>query len=96
MAIHTITGTVTYSSQANRDAALTRVNTALTGLTYTNIATTFGAGILTPTTTTITFSLQIITTDDDEVRIFRRAIYDALTATNRQTSGWLSSNRISG
>jgi hypothetical protein len=95
MAIHTITGTATFSSQANRDAARTRVNTALLIYTYVNASgTIFTSGITHPTTTTITFALQIETNDDDEVRNFRRAIYDALTAANRHTSGWLSSNKV--
>lgn len=88
-----ITGTVTFSSQANRDAALARVNTAVSGLSVTNITTVFSPGINTPNTTSITFSLQD-GADDQTASAIGTAILNALVASNRHTSGYLSVCRI--
>lgn len=88
-----ITGTATFSSQANRDAALTRVNAVLPGFSYSEVATTFQAGVKTPTATTITFSLM----DGEDGAVaaaLSKAIYDALIQSNRQTSGYLSVNYV--
>ena len=88
-----IAGTVTFSSQANRDAALTRVNAVLPGFTYSNVATAFNGGINTPNTTTITFSLSV-GVDGDAASTLGKAIYDALVQSNRHTSGYLSVNKV--
>lgn len=89
-----ITGTLTFSTQANRDAALTRIQTALQGYSYTNLATAgFGAGVLTPTTTTITISIQD-GVDGTTAAAISKAIYDAAVSTNRHSSGYLSINDI--
>lgn len=90
---YVITGTVTFSSQANRDAALTRVNNAVSGFTYTNVATVFTGGINTPNTTTITFSI-VAGENQTDAATLTKTIYDALTSANRQTSGYLSVNLI--
>ena len=90
---YTITGTLTFSTQANRDAALGRINTAMSSYTYTAIATTFAAGVATPTTTTITISIQD-GTDDQTASSLANAIYSAATSSNRHTSGYLSVNKV--
>lgn len=90
---YVITGTLTFSTQANRDAALTRINTALSGYSYTNLATIFSAGVATPTTTTITISIQD-GTDDQVAASIAKSIYDAAVATNRHTLGYLSVNKV--
>ena len=90
---YTITGTLTFSSQANRDAALTRLNTALSAYSYTNWASVFAAGITTPNTTTITISIK-----DGESGEMAKEIAEALkaaaVASNRHTSGYLSVNKV--
>lgn len=89
-----ITGTATFSTQANRDAALTRVNNALASFSYSNLATPgFSAGIQTPTTTTITISIQDGVSDTTAAAL-AKAIYDAWTSSNRHSSGFLSINKI--
>lgn len=87
---HIITGTVTFSNQSTRNAALTRVNDAVSGFTYENVATVFSAGINTPNTTTITFSLQ---SEEAPGTIFD-AIMTALVSGTRHTSGYVSMNKI--
>lgn len=91
MATYTITGTVIYSSQANRDAALTRVNTALVGQSYTNVATSLPAGVNTSGTTGLSVSIQI--PDDTLAGSTMKLILDAMVAVNRQTSGYIGVNR---
>lgn len=86
-----ITGTVTFSSQANRDAALARVNAILPDFTYSNVATVFSGGVNTPNSTTITFSIDR-TADGANVGAMANAILSALTQSNRHTSGWISVN----
>ena len=90
---YTITGTLTSSTQANRDAALGRINTAMSSYNYTAIATAFTAGVATPTTTTITISIQD-GTDDQMASGLANAIYNAATSSNRHTSGYLSVNKV--
>ena len=89
---YTITGTLTFSTQTNRDAALSRINTALSSYTYSNVSTAFAAGVATPTTTTITISIQD-GTDDVLAGAIAKAIYDAAVSSNRHTSGFLSVNK---
>ncbi len=90
---YTITGTLTFSTQANRDAALTRLNSALASYSYTNISTLFSAGVTTPTTTTITISIQD-GEDGTTAAAMAKALYDAAVAANRHTSGYLSVNKV--
>lgn len=88
-----ITASVTFSSQANRDAALARVNTALSAYSYTNVATALSAGIQTPTTTTLTISIQ----DGDDgatVAAIQSSLMTALTSSNRHTLGYVSVNKV--
>lgn len=84
-----IAGTATFSSQANRDAAKARLDTAMAGYTYTAVATTFTPGISLPNTTSLTISI-----DADGNEAVARGIYNdamtALTSTNRFTAGYLS------
>lgn len=89
-----ITGTATFSNQANRDAALARVNTAISSYPQLSAYTTpgFSAGVATPTTTTMTVSF-IDGTDDATAAAIAKAIYDAWVASNRHTQGFLSINR---
>jgi hypothetical protein len=91
---YTITGTATFSSTAFRDAALSRVQTAVASYTYNNVATPgFSAGIQTPTATTLTVSIQNGNDDSAAAAALAKAIYDAWTASNRHSSGFLSINR---
>jgi response regulator of citrate/malate metabolism len=92
MAIY-ITGTLTFSTQANRDAALTRINTAIAPYSYTTVATTFAAGITTPTTTTITVSIDGFE-DAATAATVAKALYDAAVSVNRHTSGYLSVSKV--
>ena len=88
-----ITATLTYSSQANRDAARTRIDSAIAGLPLSALATALAAGINNPTTTTITISMRDgldATTASDAAN----AIYNASTQTNRHISGYLSINYV--
>ena len=88
-----ITGSVTFGSQANRDAAITRVNTALSGYSLTAYATQFPAGLNTPTTTTITFSYKD-GEDGGTAGTVGNALLSALVSVNRHTSGWVSVNKV--
>jgi hypothetical protein len=89
-----ITGTATFSSQANRDAAVTRVQTAISGLPLTDTATIgFLAGLVNPTTTTMTVSYTVAG-DDSAAMDAAKAIYGAWVTTNRNTSGYLSVNKL--
>ena len=90
---YNITGSVTFSSQANRDAALTRVNTALSSYALTNVATVYPAGVNTSGTTAITISLQD-GNDGEFTKSAADAIMSALVQSNRHTSGTLSVNRL--
>ena len=92
-----ITGTATFSSQANRDAAVTRVNTAIAPYvsagTISPFATPgFSAGLNTPTTTTMTVSYSV-GTEDTTAATVAKAVYDAWIASNRHTVGYLSVNK---
>lgn len=87
-----ITGTATFSSQANRDAALTRVNAVISSYSLTAIpAVGFSAGVTTPTTTTMSVSFTDLALDG---QIAAKAIYDAWVQSNRHTSGWLALSSI--
>lgn len=89
-----ITGTATFSSQSNRDAALTRLNDAIASYSLTSRTTVgFPAGIGTPDTTTITVSFEG-GTDDANAAAISNAIYDAWVSKNRQTRGYLSVSKI--
>ena len=88
-----ITGSVKFASQANRDAALTRVNTALSGESFTNVTTTVGTGIAASGTVDITISIQD-GNDGETARLLRNLIYNALVQSNRHTLGWVSVNRV--
>jgi len=83
-----LAGSVTFSSQTNRDAALTRVNSALLSYSYTVGTSVFPSGVNTSGTTVITFSL--IFNDIDTANSCLGSVMAALTASNRHTSGWLS------
>ena len=90
---YTITGSVTYSSQTNRDAALSRVTTALSGVDWSAFATpTLPAGILSSGTLSITVS--IVTLDGDSLAASTmKSILDAFVSSNRHTSGFLAVNK---
>lgn len=85
-----VTGTVTYSSQTNRDAALTRVNSALAAYSYISQTTAFPGGVNTSGTTVITFSLVFTDSTIDNANACMSAIHTATTSSNRWTSGWIS------
>lgn len=89
---YTITGTFTFSTQANRDAAKTRLDTALFAYSYTNFASVFTAGIALPNTTTLTVSIQDGNTESTAMAM-SKAILDAIVASNRHTAGYLSVNK---
>ena len=65
-----ITGTATYSSQTNRNAAQTAIAAALTGTTA--VATKYPAGLATSGTTGLTLSVQV--DSDAQVDLIREAI----------------------
>jgi hypothetical protein len=90
----TVTANLTFSSQANRDAAVGRVNAALAGVPYSprqNYLTPAG-GVVLPTSTTLQISIQVDeSVDADEVA---RALFDAITSGTRHTAGWISVNKF--
>lgn len=86
-----LTGLVTYSSQAFRDAARTRANTALSAFTYTNYTNAVGTGVTNVGTTQISFAIDV-GSNDDVANNIKNALYAALTSSNRHTSGWISVN----
>lgn len=90
---YSITGSVTFQNQSQRDAAMTRVGTAMSGFTYVNATTSLPAGINTSGTTIITISIE---DGDDGVtaKTMADALFNALVQTNRHTSGWVSVNFI--
>jgi hypothetical protein len=91
---YVITGTLTFSSQANRDAARSRIDTAISVYNYTNRSgTIFTAGIAHPTTTTLTISVES-GNDDSTAASFAAAIYNAAVQSNRHSSGYLSVNKL--
>jgi len=85
-----VTASVTFASQANRDAAITRVNTAIASYNKANVATVFAAGIATPTSTTMTVSMESL----EPPGTLTNAIWAAMTSTGRPTSGFISLNHI--
>jgi hypothetical protein len=94
--VYIISGTATFSSQANRDAARTRLDSALLSYSLTSYATTFTAGIAQPTTTTMTVSFSF---DGDHTSVSNaaKAIYDAWIGTGgtaRHTLGFLSVSKV--
>lgn len=91
-----IVGICTFSSQANRDSARTRVDTAIAGVTFTNVTTVFTPGVNNPTTVTITVSIQLDIDDSTVAAAAHKAIYDAIIASNRPTTCYLSFYRVSG
>lgn len=88
-----ITSSTTFSSQANRDAALTRVNNALSGETYTNRATTLAAGVTTSGTTVLNISIEV-SSDPGIAGTVGSAVLSALVASNRHTSGYVGVNKV--
>lgn len=84
-----VTASVTFASQANRDAAITRVNTAISSYNKVNVATAFSAGIATPTSTTMTVSMESL----EPPGVLTNAIWAAMTSTGRPTSGFISLNK---
>lgn len=94
--VYIITGTATFSSQANRDAARTRLDAALLAYSLSAYATTFTAGITHPTTTTMTVSFSF-DGDQDTMVAAAKSIYDAWIGTGgaaRHTTGYLSVNKV--
>lgn len=69
--MYTITGTGTWSTQTNRNAAVSRVNSALSSYSYSEYATAYAAGI----TTTGTAIMNISVTVEDA---YAKAAYDAI------------------
>ncbi len=71
---------------------MTRINTAVAGLSYSNSTTGVGTGIGTSGTTQIIISVEVA--DSDLGVDIAKTIYDASVQVNRQSSGFLSVNRI--
>lgn len=90
----TVTANLTFSSQANRDAAVGRVNSALTGVPYSprqNYLTAIG-GVVLPTSTTLQVSIEVGEgTDADEVAA---SLFAAIISGTRPTAGWVSVNKF--
>lgn len=91
---YTITGTVTYSSQANRDAARTRLDTALSAFTYAGFTSGIGTGVTNSGTTAIIVSIESTIDGIETASALANSLSTALTSTNRWTSGALSVNTI--
>lgn len=94
--VYIITGTATFSSQANRDAARTRLDSALLSYSLSSYGTTFTAGIAQPTTTTMTVSFSF-DGDAATAATAAKSIYDAWIGTGgtvRHTQGFLSVNKV--
>jgi hypothetical protein len=83
-----VTSSVTFASQAARDAAVTRVNNAVASYNKVNVTTAFSAGIATPTSTTMTISMESL----EPPGVLTNAIWAAMTSTGRPTTGWISMN----
>lgn len=88
-----ITGTLTFSSQANRDAARTRINTALASHAFSTRTTVFPGGVNNSGTTIITISLDA-GGDSSAALALSKDIYDAAVQSNRPSAGYLSVNKI--
>lgn len=88
-----ITGSVTYTNQSQRDAAMTRVNTAMTPFVFINATSSIPAGINTSGTTIITISIQD-GEDGVSAKAMLDALFGALVQTNRHTSGYVSVNKV--
>lgn len=86
-----ITGTATFSSQANRDAARTRLDAAIATYNLINVTTVFNPGITHPTTTTMTISVDV---DGHDPGAVHKSIYDAWVASNRPVTCYLSVNKV--
>ena len=91
---YTITGTMTYSSQANRDAARTRLDTALSLMSYTNFTSVIGTGVANSGTTVINVSISLGDAVSATAAEAMGAVLSAATASNRHTSGYLAVNYI--
>lgn len=89
-----ITGILTYASQANRDAALSRINTALGSYGYTNRTTAMGSGVGTSGTLSIIFSIQLNSTMPSNADAAANAIFNAASSSNRHTSGYIAVNQV--
>lgn len=91
---YVITSNLTYSSQAFRDAARTRIDAVIAAHNVLNRATIFPGGVTNPTTTTIAISIETAINDASVSGTLAREIYDAATSSNRHSSGWISVNKI--
>ena len=90
---YSVTGPATFSSQANRDAALSRVNSAIAGMAWTGYTTVFSAGVTTSGTTALNISIAITDNSDTTAAAVCKAVLDALVLTNRHTSGYIGVNK---
>lgn len=89
-----ITGTLNYASQANRDAAKTRVETALGSYVWSGRATTLSAGVSNPSSTTMTISIVISSEDPQVVKTVYDSVMTQLVSSGRHTSGWIGMNKL--
>lgn len=89
-----IAGTATFSSQANRDAARTRIDAAIASTNYVSYTTTFTAGVQNPTTTTMTISIKLVTEVSSEAANTLTTLFTELTSSNRPTACYLSLTRM--
>lgn len=90
---YTVTGSMTFSNQANRDAALTRINAAITGLMWIGFLTALPAGVTTSGTTVINISLRVTNDDETTAANIAKSILDAAVSSNRHTSGYIGVNK---
>lgn len=88
-----VSGAATFSTQANRDAAVTRVNAALStlGLSAQSVGD-LPAGVSTPTSTTMTLSF-FVGNDSAAAAAASSALYSAWTSSNRHSQGYLTVSR---
>lgn len=83
-----ITGSLAYSTQANRNTAKTNINNVLAGYTITSVATSLSAGVVDSGTTGLTISIRCA---DADVNALRLALLTAWSSAARATTGhWIA------
>jgi len=80
-----IVANLNYTTQANRNTALTNINNVLAGYTVTSVASSQPAGVNTNGTTGITISIEC---NDADANALSAALLPAWTATARVTTGY--------
>jgi len=82
--MYLVYGTITYSTAANRNSALSAINNALLSYSATGVTTAFPSGVNTSGTAALTVSLQV---PDHQVEGVNDALRTAWTSVTRATTG---------